>query len=194
MNDLADLKPENLNVRYLAWTINKKSHSWVNVLKKKAGIPETRARAILRGAPLTNSERIAIAEGFSVVLDDLVSDGLFGFHGPELYRENIKFLVCQLPHGEGQKMAQYIPVTKKTVSEWKKTGITAKAKPSKILQYLGLDMGIDLYNIPLFLSLDPIGKFEIKNWIIDHLNNISSDELIRLFPALKKLLSHYEGD
>jgi transcriptional regulator with XRE-family HTH domain len=194
MDNFKDLRTETLYIRYLLWKEDADPSRWAIILRKKTTIPETRAKDILGGASLSGDEREAICEGFSIGLETLLHDETFGMDGFELARENIKFLVGRLPHGEGKKMAQALGVSKETISRWKNNGVTNKIRPDKILKYLGLDPRININTDPLFLSLNPVGKFAIKKWLMDQLESISSDELSKLFPALKKLLGRYEGN
>jgi hypothetical protein len=192
MDDLKGLAPENLNIRYLAWTIESDPVKWAAILHKKTGLMEKRAKAICDGVQPTYEERVALAAGFDIRIDELSSPGLFGLPSKEIIKENIKYLMTGFPRGERKKMAVALHVTQETVSRWHKTGVTNSNRPPEILRYLGLDPTIELDKIPLFLSFQPIGKYAQRRWFLNRLDEISSTELSKLFPLLQKLFGGHE--
>jgi hypothetical protein len=192
MDDLKGLASENLNIRYLAWKVDSDPVKWAAILYKKAGIMEKRAKTILDGEQPTHEERVALAAGFDIGMDELSTPGFFGLPNKEIIKENIKYLMAGFPQGERKKMAEALHVTQETVSRWHKTGTTNSNRPPEILRYLGLDPTIELDKILLFLSFQPIGKYAQKRWILKRLDELSPSELSKLFPALQKLFGHHE--
>jgi transcriptional regulator with XRE-family HTH domain len=177
----------------LAWKEESNPDRWVNLLRKKAGLTEKAAKATLDGAQLTGKDRAAIIEGFGIDGDELGTARLFGLSSEEILIENIRYLINSLPKGEKQTMAGAVQVAKESVSRW----ATGKNPPSpqniqQILQYLKLDPGVNLYEVPLFLSLRPIGHFAQREWLQKQVASLPSEELSKLFPALEKMFDHHE--
>ena len=196
MDDLADLPTENLNIRYLAWKDTKGNPDpvkWVSVLRKKAGLPDREARAILAGSPLSNKDRDAIVEGFGIDRDELGTARLFGLSSDEILKENIRYLIRSLPKGGKKALAGALQVKKESVSRW----ASGKNPPSaqniqQIAQYLSLDSNINLREVPLFLSFRPVGHYAQREWVQKQVASLPAEELSKLFPALERLLDHHE--
>ncbi|MDP9438698.1 MAG: hypothetical protein M3P49_08130, partial [Actinomycetota bacterium] len=61
---------------------------------------------------------------------------------------------------------------------------------SRLSGYFGLPGGTELRSDPLFLSPDPIGEAEQREWLVGRINNLGSDTLRELFPELKRILEN----
>jgi transcriptional regulator with XRE-family HTH domain len=195
MKDLRDLHTQNLNIRCLVWSKAPEPGRWAGVLRRKAGIPEKRAREILNGAEPSAEERAAIVEGFEVEEDTLGSARLLGMSEEEVLAENVKYLIRSLPKGEQRKMAAALGTAQESVSRWKKGGKPPKQKNvEQISRYLRLSLDLDLRVTPLFLSLQPVGHFAQRAWLQKKLEELPAEDLSKLFPALEKLLSGHEED
>lgn len=184
---MAALNTENLNVRYLAWKVKPDPMKWPDVLRKKASFSKERAMAVISGDSIRPEERKALTEGFSVNLEDLTTSRLLGLSRRDIRRENFKYLIRGLPQGGRKRLAEAIQVAQETISRWGKKPPNAR-NASLIMRYLELDTTIDLGEVPVFLSLRPIGQFAQRRWLKERLEEISPQELSQLFPALKRLL------
>lgn len=191
MSDLLDLPVENLNTRFLVWKKDRNPDNWTRVLLKKTSIRHDRAKEILAGSHIAAHELKAIVEGFGETEEELRTVRLLGFSSKTVLMENLQYLIGTLPRGEEKEMANAIGVSKETVSRWArgKSSISA-GNIKKVLRYLGLDTGIDLKTVPLFLTLIPVGQFAQRRWLLDRLQNLPASDLSKLFPALERLLDH----
>jgi hypothetical protein len=193
MEDLTRLNTQNLNIRLLAWEKKHESGNWADVLRRKAGIPKSRAREILEGAEPSAEEREAIVEGFGIEEEALGSARLMGMSEEEVLAKNVGHLISSLPKGEQGKMAATLGAAQESVSRWKKGEKPPKQKYVKqIMRYLGLSLDLDLRVTPLFLSLRPVGQFSQRAWLRKQVEELPAEDLSKLFPALEKLLKNDE--
>lgn len=194
MNELTVLTVESVNIRFLAWKEDADPANWASVLLRKASLTQKRAKELLSGHPPTAEERAALIEGFDVEAEAFGAARLFGCSREEVFDENIRYLFSGLPQGEKKRMSEALDVTEETVSRWSTRRTSPSANNiSRILRYLGLDPTLDLGDVPLFLSLSPIGQFAQRRWLQKRLNELSSTKLSKFFPALEKLFGNDEN-
>lgn len=187
------------NLRYLLWKKEIPRSRWINQLSEWLSCEICRVKAILQGAPLTEAECEELRQSSDLDPDFADDDLMSSIHYRDwlkekqvsIIHENIRFLVQQWKES-GQKrtnLASKVEVNDSTVSRW----LEEKRKPQgkqkeKLHQVFGLPSGINLENDPLFLSLEPVGTLEQRNWLHEHIDSIDNKTLRDFFPALKKLL------
>ena len=185
MYDAANI-PKNL--AFLLWKKGLARDQWVGELATWCNCDRLRAAQILRGnASPVDSEMENLAQSTEVDSAQLFFADLLD--GADVFGENLKFLLNSLEHGGQKRLAEYLEVTPGTVYKW-----NGGSQPPKrnhvlgILSFFGLNHSIDLYRTPLFLSLDPVGSKERKDWLIERINQIEDCQLDEYFPALRKIL------
>lgn len=101
---------------------------------------------------------------------------------------NLTYLLGTLPHGKKKQLANHAGVDQTTISKWlKRKQAPNSINLKKIIDYFALPEGTDLRSDCLFLSSIPIGEFETRRWIHLQIDNLDSNTLRQLMPALKKL-------
>jgi transcriptional regulator with XRE-family HTH domain len=106
-----------------------------------------------------------------------------------MVKQNMVYLMEYLPQGSQKKLTSMLKVRKETVSRW----ATGKKPPTvkhrrEILRFVGVPEHIDIEQVPLFLSTEPLGVFQQRAWIRGRLDALDAEELAQLFPALEKML------
>lgn len=143
--------------------------------------------ALLTGEPPSHAEMVEVANACHCSIEDIAyGDPLDGVN---VLAENIRFLVDSLPHGGQRELANAIEIDETTVSRWKTGAVRpTKARQDRLREYFQLPTGTDLTSDPLFLTLDPVGGFAKRAWVLKRVGEIEVRELEGLFPALWKLL------
>jgi hypothetical protein len=186
---------ENLNLRYLLWRAERLDRrNWTAILAKWLNCPIEKAQRILQGERLTGEQYSLIFEQSPVVVDEgeFFNRSLIEVDRVDVVRENVRFLLEQLRHGEAKQLGVALSVSDHTVSEWKRwrrKGGIEKQHLLGLARYFGIDPRVSLYTEPVFLWTEPIGGRQRREWLRRQITFLSEDELSELFPALKKLLS-----
>ena len=164
---------------------------WARALASALSCSPKRAQALLDGekTDLNREELQALGELGGIEPDRLLSADLLHEEGVNIFSRNLSFLIDSLPHGQKKHFAESLGVEQTTVSRWGKgTQRPAKSKVGAILDYFNLPRTTDLKKEPLFLSITPIGEAETKKWLKGRIDELDSETLRSLTPALIMLL------
>lgn len=181
------------NLRLLLWQKGIDRKKWAEELAHWAGVDVSKARALLNGEKPSEREMDRIAEANNIEQQDLLGDLV---ERVNVLAENLKYLLDSLPHGGQRLLAKELGADETTLSRWKSgKGIASgradrrvKEKLARLREYFGLSSAVDLTVEPLFLSLEPIGSYQRRQWVQERLEAMDSAELDELFPAFKRLL------
>lgn len=185
------MKFTSWNICYLLWKRGIPRVDWAKTLARWVGCDWQRASDLLFGKCSANEDElqeISRRTGYSA--DELLGE-LLQQDGINVLQENIAFLLKSFPHGKMQKIAEILGVNQKTLSRWRnKEGEKGPRKSNleKLTQELSLPPDTNLEKDPLFLYPSPVGAEEQKAWLRMRINEIHPDYLMRIFPALEKLL------
>jgi len=180
----------NRNIRYLLWKEGAERKEWPSQLSKWLGCPLPRAEELLEGegGELTTTEKRALATITGLPLDEFSAD-LLGRQGVNILVENIRHLINGLPHGQKKEIAASLGVDVTTVSRWLGgSQRPTKKKLEEISKYFGLPRRTELESVPIFLSTEPIGENQMRDWLTQRLQQVDGKTLREVFPALKRLL------
>jgi len=110
-----------------------------------------------------------------------------------IFRENLRYLVNSIPHGQKETVAKSIRITPPQFSRWANGEIKPHKKNLKLLlRRHGFDSDLDLTTVPLFLAMEPLSGFDQRQWVTNRLKALPAAELALIYPALRKLLSYYD--
>jgi hypothetical protein len=187
---------QNLNLRYLLWRSGESDRlQWANRLSQLLGCSENTARHLLSGNLKITGEQVRrLIKNMEpgIQEEDFFFRSLIEFHGIDIVRENVRFLLGTLRHGEAKRLGVSLSVSDHTISEWKRwrrgKGGIEKQHLVGLARYFGIDPRVSLDKEPVFLWTDPVGVKQRREWLRNRLLLISEDQLNDLFPALKKLL------
>ena len=178
------------NIRYLLWKEGTEGKDWRSKLAEWLGCPLQRAEDLLEGEgeDLTSKEKKALEKATGLAPEELSGD-LLEKHGGDILVENIRHLIDGLPHGQKKEFAAKLGVDVTTVSRW----IGGAQRPTKkkleeIGKYFGLPPGTDLDSEAIFLWTDPVSETQMKNWLMEQIQQIDEKTLREVFPALRRLL------
>ncbi|MFN7929341.1 MAG: helix-turn-helix transcriptional regulator [Blastocatellia bacterium] len=176
------------NLRFLLWKQKKPREHWATELARMASCTEHRAEKLLQGSALTTAEQKAIAQLAHCQEEDIQSARFLGEEVNVLF-ENIRFLTDKKITGiTGKEMASAIGVTEVTLSRWKNRKQTPEANQlARLCQFLHISPRIDLKSEAIFLSSSPIGDFMRRQWLRQQIEEIDSQTLRDLFPALERM-------
>jgi hypothetical protein len=194
MTDLSGLSQFTLNLRWLVARKEPDPLRWASALSgmTRGFLAPDRASALLVGAPATPAEVRGIAEVSGRDDEELLSVPLFGGKD-DVFRENLRYLLNALPQGSAKDAAQTLKVSASQLSRWKTgTGTPRPANVRNLLRFHGIDPDIDLSSVPLFLSMEPVGGFAQKQWVMCRLQEMPSDEVAKIFPALRRMVRYNE--
>ena len=196
MDEFRDLPQLALNLRWILRRKDPKPDSWPGELVRlsRKSLTLTRAIGLLRGAEPTPAEVAVLIELTGFEREELLSVPLYTRELP-LYAQNLRHLVESIPHGQGRDAAGRIGITDSQLSRWRKWGDDRKPHRTNVrnlLKFHGMDPDLDLDNIPLFLSMEPISGYAQKDWLSCRVQEMSAAEVAALYPALRKLLRHDE--
>ncbi len=109
--------------------------------------------------------------------------------GRNVLAENLSFLFNDLERGSKKKLADSWRIDPTTISRWL-NGTSEPQGPGlrHIVSHFGLPPDTNLRIDPVFLSLDPVSVMAKRNWVRDHLEKLSEQDLQQLYPALRRLL------
>ena len=162
-------------------------------LSRKA-LSLTRAIGVLHGAEPTPAEVAALVDVTGFEKEELLSVPLYTRELP-LLAQNLRHLVESIPHGQGRDAAARIGITESQLSRWRKWGDERKPHRTNVrnlLKFHGMDPDLDLDNMPVFLSMEPISGYSQKAWLSSRVQEMSAAEVAKLYPALRKLLRNDE--
>lgn len=180
------------NLLFLLWQKKLPKKQWVDTVACWAGsgVTQARAKELLEGSSPTPTEIQNLAVRLDHQEDDLLYTDLLALSNINILQTNLIFLIDQLKPANKKQgdLAEALEVKQEAISRWKK----GKQKPpkeriQKLIDFFGLPTDYDLENEALFLSLDPIGIIEQKNWLHQQINCLSERTLRELFPAFKRL-------
>ena len=106
-----------------------------------------------------------------------------------VWQRNLEWLANA--EGTQKQFCQSVGISEGTFSKWKKTG-ARPPKPNKLKKLIsGLGLTCepqDLLEQPFFLSLEPLNDTQRQEWVKDQIDQMEPSELMKLFPALQRLL------
>ena len=196
MNEFSDLSQLALNVRWILKSDDDRPDRWATELVRRTRktINHSRAHSLLDGTEPSQSEMQVLVDVTGYDREELVTVPLYT-RDHLLLTLNLRHLVASIPHGQGKEAAQKIGVTDGQLSRWKRWG--DQKKPHRInlrnlLKFHGMDPDLDLEEVPVFLSMEPLSGYAQKEWIFSRVNDLPASEIAKIYPALKKLLRYDE--
>lgn len=191
MEDFSKLPQFTLNLRHLAFSqlpdASFEDRSlW---LAKKSGLSHRRVADLLQGEAPARTDLEKFASAFGLEETVLGSAPVYGNEENTVLRENLRYLLRSLPKGEKSHLAMTIGIRPEQLSRWTKDVVVPEAKNlQKTLKFFQLDPDFDLVRSPLFLSLDPVGAYKQKEWLLTRLKILPPGAVAEVFTALKRLL------
>jgi transcriptional regulator with XRE-family HTH domain len=178
------------NIRYLLWKGGVERKDWPSKLAEWLGCPLRRAGDLLEShdEPLTLKEKKALESATRLSIENH-SGNLLEKNDVDILAENIRHLIDSLPHGQKKEFAAKLGVDVTTVSRW----IGGAQRPTKkkleeIGKYFGLPPGTDLDSEAIFLWTEPVSESQMKNWIMERIQQADGKTLREIFPALRRML------
>jgi len=185
--------PVVFNIRFLLRRAKVQPDRWAQELSRRTrtGISVNRAKEIIsaEGKEISEPELSLISDTFSRDAEELRVGCLYS-DGPEsLRKENLIFLLNTLPRGGRKTLAAKLGIRQATITRWVSENKVPETKNLEgLLKYLGLDPDLDLTGEPLFLSLQPVGGFLQRQWLLERLRTMTEEEIARFFPALARIV------
>lgn len=180
------------NVRFLLWQRGVERSLWVTWLARECQLERQRVGKLIRGelhdGEVPTREQSQLSDGLGFPESDLRFKDLPNEHA-DILLENLKSLFRGLERGGKKEIAITLQVDPTTVSRW----INGSSQPNRttldaISRFFGLPRETDLRKDPLFLSVSPVAVADQKRWIVCQVENMSSDDLRELYPALRRML------
>lgn len=172
----------------MLWQQGKPQESWGAEVATWATCSEDRAWLLLKAEKPRQNEIEVISQATGYGQDELVFSNLLQESGLDIWQENVVYLVNSLGHGENSKLAQALGIQGSTISKWKRRGPTPeKTHKSGIQSFFGVPTAIDMEHHSLFLDLSPISAMEQRVWLHKQIEQLDSQTLQQLFPALERL-------
>lgn len=192
MEPLTKLNPLALNLRWLMRREEPDASKWISRLaaRSRTHLSLSRAGGLLMGSQPTSGEVEALASIFGLEIDDLIVAPLYN-RERTILQENLAYLAESVRHGKQKEVAKMIGVSAETFSRW--AGGTVKPRKRNLRTLLKLheiDPDTDLETEPLFLSLEPVSAFAKRDWISGRVQDLPSDEIAAIYPALRKILRY----
>jgi transcriptional regulator with XRE-family HTH domain len=190
---ITSVPPVVLNIRFLLRRTKAPTERWAHELSRRTrtAISMIRAKEIIygEGKAVTDEELGTIGDAFARDAEELRVGCLYS-EGPEaLRKENLSFLLDTLPRGGRKALATKLGIRQATVTRWVSEGKVPETKNLEgLLKHLGLDPDLDLAVEPLFLSLQPVGGFLQRKWLLERLESMTEEEITRFFPALARIV------
>ena len=180
------------NLRFHLWTTRVPRHRWAEQLANWLRCSEEHAASILAGTPLSPQELKDLSVSIGITDSELAHADLLAESKFDIWQENVSYLLAALEHGENSKLANEIGVSQGTISKWKKRSQRPEHKYQAALKkYFGLNLSENLWEIPLFLLLIPVGAEAKRRWLHQKIEQMSHHSLETLFPALERLFREY---
>jgi transcriptional regulator with XRE-family HTH domain len=178
------------NLRFLLWQSRLPQSKWFDQLTTWLKGDVERAAALLQGVEPNDQERLLLAELADLRDTDLGLVRLLERSDVNLLRENLHYLLDNLPHGGKKEVAVHLGVRPLTISRWLK----GEQQPTRnhlrgLCGYFNLPYATDLERDPLFLELLPISAQDQRKWLHRWLDELDTATLGRLFWALYLMLS-----
>jgi len=174
------------NLCYLLWRERVERKDWVAQLAEWAECTQQRSKDLLRGAELLTKEQEQIAQKLGVPEEELQFKSLV--EGTDILQENLLYLFDSLEHGEGKVLAERIGANPTTVSRWRSGEQTPrKHNLVALCHFFGLSSGTNLETDPIFLSVDPVGDRQRREWLKKRIDELKLADLQDLYPALERL-------
>ena len=176
-----------LNVLYLLWQADKDPDRWPSLLARWAGIGQREAEPILEGDKVRDDILDKVAAANRIEAEVLRYDLLVG--AEEIVRENVRYLLSKLEHGQGKELAEHTQVAPETVSKWKQgEQIPTPRHRQEIKEYLGVERSVDLKEVPLFLLRDSLTDKMRRADLRDQIDAADKETIRKYYDAIKKLL------
>lgn len=198
MDEFRHLPQLALNLRWIGRRAGKAPDQWAREIVRmtRKTISSHRAVGLLHGADPTVAELAVLVDVTGFEKEELLSVPLYTRERP-LFAQNLRHLVDSIPHGQGRVAASRVGITEGQLSRWKKWADERKPHQTnvrKLLKFHGMDPDIDLDDVPLFLSMEPISGYSQKAWLSARVQEMSPSEVAALYPALRKLLRSDEAN
>jgi|GEM_PF-1083438 len=191
MTELVHLNPFTLNLRWILKLRGARPDDWakelVGLTRKRIGF--SRAVTLLSGAEPLPEEVNVLIDMTDFDREELITAPIYT-REQSLLGQNIRHLVEAIPHGQGKEAAGKIGITEGQLSRWKKWKEERKPHRTnlrKLLKFHGMDPDIDLEEVPVFLSMEPLSGYAQKEWVSTKVNEMPASEVAKIYPALKKL-------
>lgn len=176
------------NLRYLMWQARVPRSRWIQRAADWLGVNEDRAEAVLLGAAEKPMEVASLSVKVDVDEEALTQSRLAAAVRPSLLQQNIIHLASMLKHGDKGALAHALGVHPTTLSRW----LAGSHKPEqKSLSGMAGFFGVTLASLlsdALFLSLEPVGDRDRREWLHAHVDKLDAAWLQKLFPALERLM------
>lgn len=198
MTDLDGISQLALNLRWIVRQVERRPELWASRLSlmTRKTIGRSRALGLLLGAEAEADELGVFQDVTGHDLEELVSAPLYSRDLP-LFARNLRHLVEAIPYGQAKVAATRIGITDGQLSRWKKWGDQKKPHSinlRKLLKFHGMDPDLDLEEVPIFLSMEPLSGYAQKEWVSSRVQEMPASEVAKIYPALKKLLRYDEED
>ena len=175
------------NLLFLLWQSGVAQEAWISRVGQYTETSPQRVAQLLAGDKPSAKEIARASRATDMPDTDLLYDRLAS--RADIFGENMNCLLNTLDHGGQKRLARSVGVKATAVTTWRK-GTTPRARTlEQVKEFFGLPRSIDLRNCCLFLSLEPIGVLQKREWVKEHISVMNQQELNDLFPALRRLLS-----
>lgn len=192
VRELSDLNQCCLNLRWMMRQRHQDPSMWPVELNKltRTYLGFSRSHGLLIGEDAKPDEIRVLAETFKVEAEELVSVPFYT-RDSSIFRENLRYLVDSIPHGQKETIAKAIGITPPQFSRWASGEIKPRTKNLKLLLKLhGIDQDLDLTSVPLFLAMEPLSGFAQRQWVANRVQDLPAAEISKIYPALRKLLRY----
>lgn len=180
----------SVNLRFLLWRAGIDNEAWVATVSTWLGCARSRALGLMTNERPTQAEVDELARRLGATSEELRFTNLVRDLGDDLFFENLRYLVSGVEHGDKKQIAQSVGVHATSLSRWISGLHKPDARSTRLLaKYFGLKSASDITQVPLFLSLRPVGTGQQRHWLVAAIDALDQREINELFPALYKLLS-----
>ena len=188
MNELPQVSK---NLRFRLLQESKDTAQWDYLASDRLGIPFFRVRQIISGEEIPSPKEIErIAHWCGKTTDDICSAPIYPSDADGMKKENLRFLLKSLEHGEKRKVAKTLGVTAEQLSRWSSGNQSPnKNNVRRLLRYFRIDPALDLEKEPLFLSNYPVHAAAKKSWLLNRLQEMPPEKLDPHFNSIRKLLT-----
>lgn len=196
MDEFRELPQLALNLRWILRSVGRNPDQWASELVRmtRKSLSFSRATGVLHGAEPTSAEVAVLIEMTRFDREELLGVPLYTRECP-LFAQNLRHLVETIPHGQGRDAAEKIGITESQLSRWRKWGDDRKPHPSnvrRLLKFHGMDPDLDLEEVPVFLSMEPLSGYAQKEWLASRVQEMPASEIAKIYPALKRMLRYDE--
>lgn len=185
-------KQVSLNVRFLLWRKTPDRERWRGAVEKRLlrPWPPEKVQVLLEGQRLTDQEVEDLVQAFAEESEeetfrfgDLVRDAKVN-----VLKENLEYLIGSAERGRKQEIAKELEVDATTISRWL-AGTHSPPRPQqeRIVALFGLPPSTNLEEECLFLEYGPLSLQSRRQWLREHVDDLTLDEMRDLFPALQRL-------